>query len=209
MNTIKIHTTQNIEIEYDLAGLGERVVARILDMLVIIAYAVVFAIIIANVVRNTENMAWVLVIAFLPILFYDLVSEVVMNGQSVGKRIMHIKVISLNGARPTLGQYMNRWLFRLVDFSLTGGVCALITVAASLRKQRLGDMVAGTTLIKTRPATTIEQTIYAPMPVADHNVTFPEVIRLTDKDMQLVKEVILIAGKTGQTIPAYHAAEKI
>lgn len=209
MNTIKITTTQNIEIEYDLASLGERIVGRLLDGLILGAYVVILFVIGYNMRNFVEKNTWLIIILIMPIMFYDLVSEILMNGQSVGKRIMNIKVVSLNGAQPTLGQYMNRWLFRLVDFSLSGSLCALITVAVSLRKQRLGDMVAGTTLIKTRPKTTIEQTIYAPAPVIDYTVTFPEVTNLTDRDMQLVKEVIMAVNKTGNTVLAYQAAEKI
>ena len=209
MNTIKITTTQNIEIEYDLASLGERIAGRLLDGLIIGAYVIILVVIAFNMGNLVEKNPWLIIILILPVMFYDLVSEILMNGQSVGKRIMNIKVVSLNGSQPTLGQYMNRWLFRLVDFSLTGSICALITVAVSLHKQRLGDMVAGTALIKTKPKTTIEQTIYAPLPVVDYNVTFPEVINLTDKDIQLVKEVILTVNKTGNTVLAYQAAEKI
>ncbi len=211
MNTIKITTSQNIELEYDLAGLGERIVGRIIDMLIVVAYIVLLFAILYGFAGDTfiDRNLWVLIFFILPIVFYDLVSEILMNGQSVGKRVMNIKVVSIDGARPTLGQYLIRWLFRLVDFTLTSGLCALISVAVSARKQRVGDMVAATTLIRTTARTNIEDTIYTPTSIANYTVSFPEVIHLSDRDIQLVKEVILNVNKTGNSVLAYQAADKI
>jgi hypothetical protein len=157
-----------------------------------------------------DGDGWLLLLLFaLPVVFYDLVCEVFMNGQSVGKRIMNIKVISLDGAQPTLGQYIIRWLFRMIDFSLTSSLCALIAVAVSEKKQRVGDMVAGTTLIKTIPRTAFQQTLYVPTEPVNYQVTFPEVNNLSDQDMQLIKEVIITVNRTGNSMLAYQAAQKI
>jgi uncharacterized RDD family membrane protein YckC len=209
MNTIRITTTQNIELEYDLAGLGERIAGYILDMLIIVAYVIIVMMIASRLSVFTEKNGWIFVIIFLPVVFYDLACEVLLNGQSVGKKVMKIKVISIDGSQPTLGQYMIRWLFRLVDFSLSNGLCALICVAVSERKQRVGDMVAGTTLIKTQPRTAFQQTLYTPTPDTNYTVSFPDVVTLSDSDMQLIKEVTLQIKKTGNNYLAYHAAEKI
>lgn len=208
MNTVKITTSQNIELEYELASLGERIVAYIIDGLIIAAYVVVVLIILfqGSFINNKE---WSLIFFFIPILFYDLASEVFMNGQSVGKKAMNIKVISLDGSQPTLGQYLLRWLFRIVDFALTYGLCALISVAVSERKQRIGDMIAGTTLVKTITRTAFQHTMYVPTVETDHKVLFPEVVSLADKDMQLVKEVINNIKNTGNTWLGYQAAEKV
>lgn len=208
MNTIKITTTQNIELEYDLASLGERIVGYIIDLLIVSAYVVVILMIFisGNYINRNE---WMIFVFIIPVFFYDLVSEIFMNGQSVGKRVMNIKVISLDGGQATLGQYLIRWVFRLIDFSLTSNLCALISVAVSERKQRVGDMVAGTTLIKTIPRTVFQQTLYVPTQQVDYTVSFPEVANLADKDMQLIKEVIIHVNKTSNTKLAHQAAEKI
>lgn len=208
MNSISITTTQNIELEYELASLGDRIIARILDALIIIAYGVLLAVLFFSNGLVEDNI-WIIFIFALPIIFYDLASEVFMNGQSVGKRVMKIKVISLDGGQATLGQYMIRWAFRLIDFSLTSSLCALISVAVSEKKQRVGDMVAGTTLIKTITRTALQQTMYVPTETVDYTVQFPEVVNLSDLDMQLVKEVIITANRTGNSRLAHEAAEKI
>jgi len=207
MHTIKITTTQNIELEYDLASVGERIASYIIDVIIIGAYLIAVFMFIMNYALLNQN-DWMVFIFFIPVFFYDLASEVYMNGQSVGKRVMNIKVVSLDGGQPTLGQYILRWLFRIVDFSMISQLCAVICVAATERKQRIGDMVAGTTVVRTVPRTGLQQTLYVPTPQADYVVTFPEVANLADTDMQLIKEVIL-KSNTGNTTLARHAMEKI
>ena len=122
---------------------------------------------------------------------------------------MKIKVISLNGAQPSFSQYLLRWLFRLVDFSLSGSLAALICVAASEKKQRVGDMVAGTTLIKTVPRTTLQHTLYVPTEDKPaYQAMYPEVIHLSDAEVQLIKDVIMNVNRTRNSTLAYQAAEK-
>ncbi len=208
MNSIKITTTQNIELEYELASVGERIAGYFIDLLIIIAYCIViFSIMIGGNIIGWSSV--VVFLLFIPVFFYDLVSEIFMNGQSVGKRVMKIKVVSLNGGQASVGQYLIRWLFRLVDFSMTNYLCGLICVAVSEKKQRVGDMIAGTTLIQTSPRTAFQQTIYVPTQQADYTVSFPEVANLADKDMQLIKEVIISINRTGNMMLAHEASEKI
>lgn len=208
MNTIKITTTQNIELEYELASVGERIAGYFIDLLIIIAYLIIiFFIMIGGKIIGWDS--WIVFLFFIPVFFYDLISEVYMNGQSVGKKVIKIKVVSLDGGQASVGQYLIRWLFRLVDFSMTNNLCALISVAVSERKQRVGDMVAGTTLIRTSPRTALQQTIYVPTQQVDYIVSFPEVANLADKDMQLIKEVIISVNRTGNMMLAHEASEKI
>lgn len=208
MNTIKITTTQNIELEYELASVGERIAGYFIDLLIIFAYIIIiFFIMIGGNIIGWNS--WILFLFIIPVFFYDLISEVYMNGQSVGKRVMKIKVVSLNGSQASVGQYLIRWLFRLVDFSMTNNLCALISVAVSEKKQRVGDMVAGTTLIRTSPRTAFQQTIYVPTQQVDYTVSFPEVANLSDRDMQLIKEVIISVNKTGNMMMAHEASERI
>jgi len=86
---------------------------------------------------------------------------------------------------------------------------AVIMVAVNEKRQRLGDIVAGTTLIKTTPRTSINDTLYVPVAETNYRVTYPEVINLKDSDIQLIKEVIVNVHKSGNTLLAYQAMEKI
>lgn len=209
MDTIRITTTQNIDIDYEVAGVGERIVAHLIDigLFIVILLAAIFIIPAVGNLSNVFAIALVVLYAAL-FVFYDLVCEIAMNGQSVGKKIMKIKVISLNGSRPSAGQYLLRWLFRIVDFTLTSGICGTICVIVSDNNQRVGDMVAGTTLIRTVPRTKMNNIVFIPEADA-YQPVFRETAQLTDQDIELVSEVINTYIKTRNPVIVYNMAEKI
>jgi uncharacterized RDD family membrane protein YckC len=214
MQTIRITTTQNIDIDYEVAGLGERIVAYIIDMAMfaVIIIATLIAIGAAGGMRRGGSDIWVgivFIIYAVLYVFYDLICELAMNGQSVGKKIMKIKVISLDGARPRLGQYLLRWLFRIIDF-LPGtlNLCGLICVAVSDKSQRLGDMVAGTTLIRTVPRTKMQNIAFKPE-ADNYQPVFTEAARLSEQDVELINEVINNYVKSGNSMLVYNMAQRI
>lgn len=134
MNTINITTSQNIELEYELGSVGDRILGRILDRVVLIGYIIVVIAIIGfgNLEKFTGRYMWFMVLFIaLPLMFYNLLSELFLHGQSLGKKIMGIRVISLTGGQPSFSQYLIRWIFRIVDFLFSGSLIALIMVAAS------------------------------------------------------------------------------
>ncbi|AYL97426.1 RDD family protein [Mucilaginibacter celer] len=210
MDTIRITTSQNIDIDYEVAGVGERILAHIIDMalFIVIMLAVVL---IGPALGSLSKVALIVMIAVYAglFVFYDLICEISMNGQSVGKKIMKIKVISLNGSRPSVGQYLLRWLFRIVDFTLTSGICGLICVIVSDNKQRVGDMVAGTTLIRTVPRTKMDNIVFTTPEEDSYQPVFPAVAQLADKDIELVSEVINTYIKTRNPVVVYNMAERI
>jgi len=218
MQIVKITTSQNIDIDYEVAGLGDRVLARIVDMGVFMGVTYIlyfvciffFFAVFQDGVNASLPVALIVmaVIYSLVIIFYDLVAEVFFNGQSIGKHALKIRVVNVNGARPTLGQFLLRWVFRLVDFGLTLGIGALISVAVSDKKQRIGDIVAGTTLVKTTPRTELKDLFFAP-PDEDYEPVFSGVGTLTDADITLVHEVIASFKSTGNSQLVYNMAMRI
>jgi len=212
MQTVTVHTSQNIDIDYEVADLGDRILARLIDMAIFTAIVILTGLIIL-MSRGYEALSDVLIVVLIVVyaslyVFYDLVCEVFLNGQSVGKRLRKIKVVSIDGAQPTIGQYLLRWLFRIVDFTLTSGLCALISVAVSDNKQRVGDMVAGTTLIKTEPRTQAEHIAFSPAE-EDYQPQYTQAAQLGDRDVELIHEVIRTYTQTGNTMVVYNMAEKV
>jgi len=212
METIRVSTAQNVDIDYEVAGLGERIVARLIDLAgFAVLYIVVLILMIASF-RNSGTLGVVLIIIFLVIfVFYDLVCELTMDGQTFGKKIMKIKVISLDGGQPTFGQYMMRWIFRVIDFGFIfgWGLVALVCVAVSKNHQRIGDMLAKTTLIKTVPRTKIDQVAFGFALPDDYQPVFKEVLHLNDRDAELIFEVLSGFYQTGNTDLIYSMATKI
>ncbi|MES2276100.1 MAG: RDD family protein [Bacteroidota bacterium] len=210
MQTIRITTSQNIDIDYEIAGLGERMLATLIDYAIFILIALLC--IILNAITNGNDSKFIIgvfVIIYLVLyVFYDLVCEIFMNGQSIGKRSMKIKVISVDGGQASVGQYILRWIFRIVDFTLTGGACALISAAVSEKSQRVGDMVAGTTLIRTVARTQMDALAFVPH-VEDYQPVFTEVTQLSDKDIVLVHEVLTSYFKSGNAVILHTTAFKL
>jgi uncharacterized RDD family membrane protein YckC len=211
MQTIKITTTQNIDIDYEVAGLGERIVAYLIDIGLFVVILIAALITMGVIGRSSSSEVFIgvlLIIYAVLFVFYDLVCEIAMNGQSVGKRIMKIKVISLDGTRPRFGQYLLRWLFRIVDFSLTGNLCGLICIAVSDNAQRVGDMVAGTTLIRTNPRTKMNNITFKPE-ADDYQPVFSAAARLSEQDIELIGEVINNYIKSRNNVLVYNMAQRI
>lgn len=207
MTNLQVNTTQNIALNLELGTLGDRILARLLDAAIILGY-IILAFVISSLFVNISHSLTLVIILILPVVFYDLISETTLNGQSIGKRALKIKVVSLDGNQPTMGQYLIRWLFRLVDFTLSQSICAVVCVAVSQKHQRLGDMVAGTAVVKTDPPTILNETLYVPVS-DDYEVRFPEATNLKETDIQLIKEVLSYHDHQHNLLLVHNTADKI
>lgn len=222
MPIIKIPTVFNIDLEFEAADLGRRGVAYLIDLLIRGAYLLLMTLFMNKV--GLGGYFPELFLLWLPISLYYLVSELLMKGQSLGKRVMDIRVVSLVGNVPGLGQILLRWLFRLVEsplftllfvFSLLAeqegwgafitllmGVVPVIVVLKSPYNQRLGDLAAGTILVRTKERHTIQDTIFREIHQPDYTPQFSQILRLSDRDLSKIKNVLDTTGRTGDTAMA-------
>ncbi|MFD1468254.1 RDD family protein [Hymenobacter caeli] len=217
MAIIRVHTTQNVTLEYETASLGERILAALIDYAIIFAWFGVWvglgawAVSSAGPTKNTgskDETAGIilLVIIALPYVFYHLVCEVFFNGQSLGKKARHIRVMRLDGTAPRFGDYLMRWLLRIFD----SGMIAVIAVAASSRGQRLGDMAAGTTVVSVRPRPAQATPLAADLAeVARYRVVFPQAAQLADHDVALVRQLVYQAQARGNYELLHETANKV
>lgn len=197
MPTIRVHTTQNVTIEYEAASLGSRIVAAILDNLLLIAWiGVIMGItfwILGDSLADSPVVIWVLgLVLGVPYVFYNLACEVLLNGQSMGKKAMNLRVVRLDGTAPRLGDYFLRWLLRIVDTSLPGlgPLVGIIVIAAGGKGQRLGDMAAGTTVISLKPRSGSLQQLTTPLMPEGYQPVFPQAADLTDYDAALLRQLL-------------------
>jgi hypothetical protein len=138
-------------------------------------------------------------IIVIPAYSYHLLMEVFCNGQSLGKMAMGIKVMDMNGNEASFSQYLLRWLFRLVDMLMTLGAAAVLSSALSKYNQRLGDMVAGTVVIDKKYKTNINETIYLDMDNDRYEPVFPEVMKLSDRDINGIRNLLDAKGTSKDT----------
>ena len=196
MDNFQIETAQNVTINQNVAHLSTRIGSLLIDWLFIIAYIIVISLTM-NALNLELGNQWALGMLFgLPIFFYNLLFEVLMNGQSPGKRINQIRVVKLDGSKPTFGSYLLRWMLRLIDITLASGSVALLTILLNGKGQRLGDLAAGTTVVSEKKRITLNDTIIADIPL-DYKPTFPQVTTLSDTDIQTIKSMYTKAKRSG------------
>ena len=200
---VSIRTSQNVLLEYEPASLGDRMVATLLDYLIFLGWLILTSYIASQGGRVLGNYYWFFVVAA-PILFYDLLTEWLLNGQSLGKLAMSTRVVKLDGSRPGLGDYLILWLFRMVDTRLLNGVVAMVAVAANGQGQRLGDVAAGTTVAKVKAPITLDDVLHTMLP-DDHEIQFLDAILLTDRDMNIVRDAL----RTRSKFVANRTAERV
>lgn len=197
MPTIDIRTTQNVTIEYELASLRERVLAFLIDFLIVgVSYFILFLTLLSAVGEALleSMMTGYVVYLLLPVgcfILYELLSEVLANGQSWGKRSMGLRVVRLDGREPGLSDYLLRAIFHIIDTITSGGVLAALLISTSGKRQRLGDMTANTTVIRVRHSRRFRlDDILRINTLEDYQPRYPAVRRLSEEDMLLVKSVV-------------------
>jgi len=183
MDTLKIDTSQNVDIEQPIASIGERIAATMLDMLFIMSYVLIIALIAGGL-----NYSWMLFFVFLPVAIYSIISELLMNGQSWGKKILKIRVVKMDGTPATFSSYFLRWILRLIEILVMFGSLATITIILNRKGQRIGDIAANTTVIRLRNKS-LRETIYTQIP-DNYIVVYPEVSNLSINDIYTIKEVL-------------------
>lgn len=167
-----------------------------------------------------EFLGTLFTIALFPALFYSLWTESLFNGQTFGKMVMGTRVVKLNGYRPKFPEYFTRWAFRLVDFwtgiflvlfliplfgeitayiigyflMMVSGLVAFMMVIRTENSQRLGDWVAGTTVLKLKEKHSIDITILEEIR-EDYVPRYSQVILLSDNDARIIKDTFTNARK--------------
>lgn len=213
MNTLTLDTTQNVGIDYQLAGLGDRILAYLIDMAIIVAYFLVLFFLLwygYNGLMRSGSGQVVFFLIYLPVMFYDLLFEMLMHGHTPGKRAMKVRVMSASGNAANIGQYLLRWLFRLVDMSLTSGLGAVLSIALTDKNQRLGDLVAGTVVIRTKASAISSVSLFENNAINEtYELHYPEVEKLSPADAELIREVVSNVSITGNTLLALQVSEKM
>ncbi|MEZ5004440.1 MAG: RDD family protein [Chitinophagales bacterium] len=196
MKKIEITTAQKVIIQYELASLRDRIIAFIIDAIILWStVGILVAIITVSTASNfnpelTETLSWL--VATPIVVFYTLVSELITNGQTLGKRMMGLKVVKLNGGLPTADDFLIRWVFRGIDIYTSFGAVAALLVSSSDKAQRLGGLLSNTAVIKLKGDFNIKLEDLEKMfdSANDYEATYPNVTMFTDKDMLVLKELM-------------------
>lgn len=225
--TLDIQTPENVAFGYQVAGIGSRFLAALVDttitLLLQIAVFVVF-ILIRNALdlSNTDMEAWVYaimgLIGFLFYWGYYLFFELLWNGQSPGKRWAGLRVLRSDGTPITITESLIRNLVRLVDFLPLGYGVGILTMFIDSRSRRLGDLAAGTLVVHDQAPISIQSLSVhravhlSPRGFAPASLDGFPVERLTNDDLNLIEDFLLRRDElthrerlAGQILDSLHA----
>lgn len=155
---VSVHVPEQVTISYELAGVGSRFLAALVDTFIVVVGTALLAFI-AWVLRtmltadtSLSILAWGIVISagLLIYMGFFIWCEMTMGGQSPGKRATGLRVVSVDGAPISAEQSAVRNILRIVDMLPTMYAVGLVSVLVTARNQRLGDLAAGTMVVKER-----------------------------------------------------------
>ncbi len=206
MKSIEFESAQNVKVEYELASVGQRTVAAMLDVIAFFIYFLIFSLILGLSgpfgAGGDKTMLVFLLLIKIPWIFYNPLIEYLTHGQSLGKYIMGIRVVTISGERPGLREVFTRWIFKgdfiwisADPFSIliwmAIGLLGILFAGTSERSQRMGDAMANTIVIRNKSS--MRYTLRDVLSIkSQDNYTpiYANSIRFTDEDMLLIKNTI-------------------
>jgi len=219
MAVVTIETPFNIDLEFNIAAFNKRLLAWLIDIVIICFYYYLMLRFIYPLfgMGQAVSTAAALFVIIIPVLAYQLIFELFLNGQTIGKMVAGIKVIDKGGKEPTWGQYFIRWILCLgnlfvyiIPYVILASPAFLLffmilylpdflTVVISAKSQRIGDFAAGTVVIDKNYKANISETIYLQIEDKGYQPLFPEVMRLTDRDINGIRNLLNTKRPTRET----------
>ncbi|MEL7222777.1 MAG: RDD family protein [Bacteroidota bacterium] len=196
MQTIDLPTVQHVTIAYETASLGERMLAILIDLAIVGIGYLIFALSITELFDlNWDGFQAIVLGLVLPLLvfiLYHFLFELLWHGQGPGKRALHIQVVRLDGNPITPGDYLLRSMFYFLDLFTSLGILGGLLIYASPKQQRLGDLLAGTGVIKIKSSGQfLLSDILKISSLEDYEPVYPDVRQFTETDMLLIKNTLM------------------
>jgi len=149
-----VSTPERVAFQYEIAGIGSRFLAQVVDVVVIsvIQLAILLLAGALGGIFNSGALAGLVVIllSFILLVGYFLISEAAWNGQTLGKRVVRLRVVGDLGQPLSIGQAAIRNLVRIIDFLPVLYAVGIVTMFSNRRSKRLGDFAAGTLVVRDR-----------------------------------------------------------
>ena len=156
MDDYRLHTPEQVDISYTIAGLGYRFMALLIDMilqiliLMLLSASLGFSGLWGNGAMRDFNLALFIVVFAIVFQGYFFIFELLLKGKTPGKALMKIRVVRMDGRAADISGIIIRNLVRLVDFLPAFYAVGVISMFINKDSRRLGDLVAGTMVIVER-----------------------------------------------------------
>ena len=202
VESARMVTPEAVALEFRTANLGSRILAYLIDMVVVVAGIVagLFAVALLGQASDVVVPDWValtIVLVLLPAwwLGYFIAFETLWRGRTLGKAALGLRVVTKEGAPVRFRHAAIRGLLGLVDFLVMGGFFAVVFILFSRDNQRLGDMVAGTLVLRERSALATPAPVsFAPPPGLEHYTATLDSSGVGTEEYQAVRTFLLRAS---------------
>lgn len=198
MKDLAILSPSNVAINYQLAQLPERSLAFAIDFTVVLIVGQLlvstFGALLTSVIGDDGFLfMFVQFYSRLIIFFaYFALAEYFFEGVTLGKHALKLRTIRVDGAGATFETYATRSIMLFLDFVLGFGAVGLLAAGSNPLRQRIGDRIAQSVVIRSRPRTLYElNDILAIKTVDTHEVVYPQAERLDIKQALLLKQLIV------------------
>lgn len=183
-----IITGQYVKISQTPASIGERMAAQLIDWVVMAAY-LVLTIYLADLLTDLDLHLHPVII-LLPALFYTLLCEILAGGQTLGKRIMKLRVVMKDGSAPPISSYLLRWLLWIVD-GPTLSFLGVLVILINRHNQRIGDIAAGTMVVRLNSYTRLQVSLDEFSHLSrDYHPTYPQAVDLSLEQVNLLSKTL-------------------
>jgi uncharacterized RDD family membrane protein YckC len=185
---ITIWAPEGLALEYTLAGLGSRFIAELVDVAL---RALVLGAVIGLLAALGAGVTLLLIVliagGFLALFAYDIAFEVWGAGRTPGKRWNGLRVLMASGQAVSFGPSATRNLMRIVDIWGTALIAGIVSILLTKRSQRLGDLAAGTIVVRERRASSGAAAAISPRAAADTGV---DVTAVTASELSAIRDFL-------------------
>jgi uncharacterized RDD family membrane protein YckC len=186
-------TPEAVVLDLPIASAGLRVIARAIDLFISVIAA--FLILVGVLAIDNETIAIIVevITGFVIVVGYPVLMEAFWGGRTLGKAMMKLRVVRADGAPIALTQATARGALGLVDVWFTLGFLGLVSMVVSKRSQRLGDLVAGTLVLR-RTRSSVRAVLpvhFAIPPGCEELVRLMDVGAMTPADYELVRSFLV------------------
>jgi len=190
-----IVTPQGVVLDLETAGLGYRSMAKVIDLVVVGLGIGGLAGVVAALIPGVGANVMVLIAIMLGLFGYPAFAETWWRGRTIGKAAMQLRVVTLEAGPVGFYESLIRSLFQLLEF-MTLGVSGLLTAFVTDRSQRLGDIAAGTFVIREPDAVAYLPAVpFTPPMGTEGLVAELDVSRLRPDQERVIRSFLLRVGE--------------
>jgi uncharacterized RDD family membrane protein YckC len=190
---LTIATPEGVELSLTLAGVGSRFMAAIVDTMIEAAVLVALAVLVFSTDGFGGGSDWAtaiyIVLAFVVVLGYDVAFEVLASGRTPGKRWNGLRVVLAGGQPIGFLASATRNLLRLIDWLPSLYLVGVVSIVVSAKNQRVGDVVAGSIVVRERRARVVPPTAAPPTPTATDTAAW-DVSAITAEELAAVRSFL-------------------